>query len=212
MKKILWAIIVIFSAAMLSTMPMGISLHKAAATITATTETIAAQLITSQSDWEVLGTFLAVGDESDDLGITQRTQLGALSAIGASANGQRKIVIYGPLPIATNTMRFRNVGVADASDHVYNIYTGASGDHNFAYSLRGTMTFKCGTQVSDIGATVFADTLVITNTTASSTSWTVVNPGNNFVAEAFIDLQGDDMIIIVPTTLDDNSKLLGKFY
>lgn len=214
MKKIMksWATLYILLIAMgwCALHPM----YKAAATIVATTETVAAQLITEQAEWFTLGSFLSAGDESNDLGVTQRTQSGVQSAIGANANGQGKIIIYGPLPIAANAIRIRNIGLTAAGDHVYNIYTGASEDHNFVYVLRGTLTFKTGSQASAILTYEFADLLTVTNTSASSTSWTVANPGDgsDLVAEAFIDLQGDDMIVIVPTTLDDNSKLLGKFY
>lgn len=211
MKKLTaMLVLIIGTTAALMVMPV----YRVTAELTALTETVAAQLITEQAEWFTLGSFLSSGGASNDLGVTQRTQSGVQSAIGAASNNQDQIVIYGPLPIAANAIRIRNIGLGAAGDHVYNIYTGASGDHNFDYVLRGTLTFKTGSQASAILTYEFADLLTVTNTSASSTSWTVANPGDGseLVAEAFIDLQGDDMIVIVPTTLDDNSKLLGKIY
>lgn len=215
MKKIMksWTtwLILILSASWIMLYPV----YKAASAITAATETIAAQLITDQGGWEVLGSFLAAGDEATDLGVAERTLSTIRAAINLAVSGDGKIIIVENLNTGANTMRFRNIGLGAAGDHVYQIYSGAKGNNDdCAFVKRGTLTFKTGSQASTFSGLEYADLLTVTNTTASSTSWTVANPGDGteLVAECFIDLQGDDTLVIVPTTLDDNSKLLGKFY
>ena len=102
-------------------------------------------------------------------------------------------------------MRFRNIGLAAAGDHVYELYTGSVGSNDDAsFVKRGTLTFKTGSQASTFATYEYADLLIVTNTSASTSFWTVANPGDGteLVAEAFIDLQGDDTLVIVPTTLD----------
>ena len=189
--------------------------YKAAATITAVTETIAAQLITDQGGWEVLGSFDATGDEATDLGVAERTLSTIRAAVNLDVGGDGKIIIVENLNAGANAMRFRNIGTTAAGDHVYQLYSASIGDNDDAsFVKRGTLTFKTGSQASTFSGLEYADLLTVTNTSASSTSWTVANPGDGteLVAEAFIDLQGDDTLVIVPTTLDDNSKLLGKYY
>ena len=191
------------------------NLQRATATIVATTETVAAQLITDQGGWEVLGSFLATGDEATDLGVAERTLSTIRAAINLAVAGDGKIIIVENLNAGANAMRFRNIGLAAAGDHVYHLYTGSLGSNDdCAFVKRGTLTFKTGSQASTFAGYEYADLLTVTNTSSSSSSWTVANPGDGteLVAEAFIDIQGDDTLIIVPTTLDDNSKLLGKYY
>ncbi len=190
-------------------------LRKATAEITSVTETIAAQLVTDQGGWQVLGSFASSGGAANDLGVTQRTLSTARAAINVGANNQDQIVIVGPLNAGANAIRLRNIGLAAAGDHVYQIYTASKGANDDAsFVKRGTLTFKTGSQASTFAGYEYADLLTVTNTSSSSSSWTVANPGDGteLVAEAFIDIQGDDTLIIVPTTLDDNSKLLGKYY
>ena len=210
--KTTWAGIIIV---VLITVASLLSLHDATATITATTETIASQLITDQGGWEVLGSFLAAGDEATDLGVAERTLSTIRAAINLDVSGDGKIIIVENLNAGANAMRFRNIGTTAAGDHVYQLYSASIGDNDDAsFVKRGTLTFKTGSQASTFSGLEYADLLTVTNTSASSTSWTVANPGDGteLVAEAFIDLQGDDTLVIVPTTLDDNSKLLGKYY
>ena len=210
--KTTWAGIIIV---VLITVASLLSLHDATATITATTETIASQLITDQGGWEVLGSFLAAGDEATDLGVAERTLSTIRAAINLDVSGDGKIIIVENLNAGANAMRFRNIGTTAAGDHVYQLYSASIGDNDDAsFVKRGTLTFKTGSQASTFSGLEYADLLTVTNTSASSTSWTVANPGDGteLVAEAFIDLQGDNTLVIVPTTLDDNSKLLGKFY
>ena len=215
MKKTMWAIIILFYVAIIASVPMGVSLHKASAAITEATETIAAQLITDQGGWEVLGSFLAAGDEATDLGVAERTLSTIRAAINLNVSGDGKIIIVENLNAGANAMRFRNIGTTAAGDHVYQLYSGSVGDNDdAAFVKRGTLTFKTGSQASTFTGFEYADVLAVTNTSASTAPWIVANPGDGteLVAEAFIDLQGDDTLVIVPTTLDDNSKLIGKYY
>lgn len=215
MKKIMksWATVYICSFALLWCLCQPV--YKVAATITTATETIASQLITDQGGWQVLGLFGAIGDEPTDLAVDERTLSTIRAAINFDASGDGKIIIVENMSVGANAMRFRNAGTNASADHVYQIYSGALGsDGDCAFVKRGTLTFKTGSQASGIVGVEFADLLTVTNTSASSTPWTVANPGDGseLVAEAFIDLQGDDTLVIVPTTIDDSAALLGKFY
>ncbi len=188
-------------------------LQQATAEITAATVSVAAQLVTDQGGWQVLGTFLAAGDEATDFTVTQRKHSVAAYAITVGATGHSKIVIYGPLNAGANCLRLRMVGVTDAESNVIEFYAGACGNNDdWMYVKRGTLTWTIGTQLSATGALLLADTVVVTNDEASSSSWTAASPANNTCAEVMIDLQGDDTIMMVPTTLGGNAKLLGKFY
>ncbi len=213
--KTMFAMCLIVAFFLVCMYPPILHLQKATAEITAATETVAAQIVTDQGGWQVTGTFLAAGDEATDLGVAERTLSTIRAAVNVAASGDGKIVIYGPLNAGANAIRLRNIGLAAAGDHVYHIYTASKGNNDdCVFVKRGTLTFKTGSQASTTALYEYADLLTVTNTSASSSAWTVANPGDGseLVAEAFIDLQGDDMIVIVPTTLDDNSKLLGKFY
>ena len=201
---------------------ISISMAIFAASIFATNATIRAiarpavgsELTTNDSGWFTVGEFLAAGGEASDLAVGERTYATIIAAIAAAQNGDEKIVVF-DLPYGSNGVRFRNIGLAAAGDHVYHLYSSAKfGAADSAFVKRGTLTFKTGSQASTFSGFEYADVMAITNTSASSTSWFIANPGDGseLVAEAHIDLQGDDTLVIVPTTLDDNSKLLGKYY
>ncbi len=175
---------------------------------------VGTELATSTTGWATIAEFASASGVATDLAVDERTYATILAAIAADVGNDGQIVVY-HLPYGANTVRFRNIGLAAAGDHVYQLYSSARhGASNSAFSKRGTLTFKTGSQASTVSGFEFADVLAVTNTSASSTSWTVANPGDatELVAEGIIDLQGDDTLVIVPTTLDDNSKLLGKYY
>ncbi len=210
MKKFKWISIIVLTA-MLAGVFAWPPIEKAAAYYTSV---VASEQATVYGAWQVVGTFASSGGAATDLAVGERTYLTILAAIAADSSNDGQIVVYS-VPFGANAMRFRNIGLAAAGDHVYQVYTGAKGGaSDCAFVKRGTLTFKTGSQASTTASYEYADLLTVSNTSASSSAWTVANPGDGseLVAEAFIDLQGDDMIVIVPTTLDDNSKLLGKFY
>ena len=215
MKKLITMLVLIVAA---TTALMVAPVYRVTAELTELTETVAAQLVTEQGGWQVLGSFTATGAEptglTDNARVAERTLSTIRAAINVGSSGDEKMVLVGPLGPGANAMRFRNIGVGDGGDHVYEIWTATLDDDNPDpdFSLRGIHTFKTGTQASSTAGYEFADTRAVTSTLASTTSWTVANPGGNLVAGAFIDLQGDNMVLIVPTTLDDDSKMLGKDY
>lgn len=175
---------------------------------------VGSELTTNDSGWFTVAEFASSGGAATDLAVGERTYATIVAAIAADAGNDGQIVIF-DLPYGANAVRFRNIGLAAAGDHVYQVYSSAKfGAADSAFTKRGTLTFKTGSQASTFTGFEYADVLAVTNTSESSVSWTVANPGDGteLVAEAFIDLQGDDTLVIVPTTLDDNSKLLGKYY
>ncbi len=175
---------------------------------------VGSELTTNDSGWFTIAEFASSGGAATDLAVGERTYATIIAAIAADAGNDGQIVVF-DLPYGANAVRFRNIGLAAAGDHVYQLYSSAKfGAADSAFVKRGTLTFKTGSQASTVTGFEFADLLTVTNTSASSASWTVANPGDGteLVAEAFIDMQGDDTLVIVPTTLDDNSKLLGKYY
>jgi hypothetical protein len=94
------------------------------------------------------------------------------------------------------------------------LYTGTLGrGSNCDLSYIGTLAFTVGTQVSTYSTYKFADQVTVTEG-GTTADWISESAADNRVAEASIDLQGDDTIIVVPIqgSLSADAKLLVKFY
>jgi len=210
MKRVLFACIIVVVAVAL----FAVSIYATNAPIRAIARAaVGSELATNDSGWFVIGEFEEAADS--DLAVTKRTYATIVAAMTAAGDPNDANIVICDLPYGANAVRFRNVGTGAADDHVYVVYSSAKfGAADSAFVKRGTLTFKTGSQASTFSGFEFADVLTVTTTTASSTSWVVANPGDasELVAEAFIDLQGDDTLVIVPTTIDSDSKLLGKYY
>ena len=181
--------------------------------------------LTASDSWVRTATFSATGAEPTALAVTERTYLTVNAAITANANGDGKIkIIYAP-PGAT-AARFRFLGTTNNNANIYDVLTGCLArdpddstkllNTDCEYSLRGTLTATTGTQASITTDYEMADTLALTaSSDAASTSfWTIASPGTGTetVAEALLDVQGDNIIVLVPTTLACDGIVIVKFY
>ncbi len=175
------------------------------------TSIVANELATVHETWRVAGSFDTAA--TNDLSVTERTRTLVQALITADSNEDGNMVLY-TVPFGANAIRVRVIGTTNDGDFVFNVYSGAmtSGNGNASLVKRGTLTCVVGTQLSETATYEFADQIVVTNTTASSTSWTVVSPAGNTCAEAMIDIQGDDILCFVPTTVDNAMKILVKYY
>ena len=169
-------------------------------------------LSTTQFRWDTAATWLSANGAATTPSVTQRTYLTVLAAIAADANNQAEIRLYN-IPSGANGMRFRAIGITDGQSLVVDVLAGSrAGNTDCAFSLMGTLTFTIGTQLSDTATYEFADTLVVTADSGTTATWTTASPADNSVAETRIDLMGADMLVLVPTTIGVNSKLLVKWY
>ena len=162
--------------------------------------------------------WLAAGDEPTALAVDERTYKTILAAITADASGDGKIAIY-EVPYGTNALRIRVLGTVDNATVTFDIlsgtWNGAVADS--AMVLRGTLACTVGTQEVHYslfpGATYeFCDTMTLTAATdaASTANWTIANPGDTSetCAEAMLDLQGDNQLVFVPTTINGANFIL----
>jgi len=175
-------------------------------------EVVAAELRTNKEGWKLVGSFASAGDEPGDLASNERTYLG-VAAAKAAGGADNKIVMY-EIPPQANGMRLRIVGTTENTQVVLSVWAGAKEviEADCILSPRGTLTWTIGSQASPDNGYLVADTVVITGDDASSSEWGSASPGDNSVAEAFIDLQGDTELVIVPTVLGCDAKLYAKSY
>ncbi len=211
MKKKLITILVLTAIATAMLLPA-----KAALTAWQTwTSIVAAERSTGYSQWHSTATISDTAAEPSALGVTERTYTTITAAIAANVQGDGKIIVF-QVPYGANAVRVRAAGTADAT-LTTDILTGCTGtpaNANFEVNLRGTLAWVMGTQATAVTGFVFADECTLTADSASTSAWTIADPGDgtNLPAEAMIDLQGDNVIVIVPTTLDGDAKLILKFY
>ena len=142
----------------------------------------------------------------------------ATAASGGGNEGDEEIVIYN-IPYGTNGMRFRAIGFSDGGTVKIDVHTGTfdGSTDDCEFALRGTLTFTTGTQASTTANYEMARAVALTaSSDVSSTSgWTLANSGTaESVAEALLDLQGDDILVLVPIegSLTANAKILTKPY
>ena len=178
---------------------------------------VGSELCTPNFPWAIAATWTTAGDEPTALAVGERTYKTINTAIAAAVSGDDEIEIY-TMPYGTNAIRIRVVGFADNYDIVFDVLSGTfdGSRDDCAMVLRGTLTFTVGTQLSAIASYEFADTAVLTaNSDAASTSvWTITSPGtgSETCAEALLDMQGDDRLVLVPTALAANAYVLIKPY
>ena len=175
------------------------------------TSIVANEPATVHESWRVAGTFDTAA--TNDLAVTERTRTLVQALITADANEDGNMVLYS-VPFGANAIRLRVIGTTDAGDFVFNVYSGAvtGSDGNASLVKRGILTCITGTQVSETTSYEFADTMAVSSTASSVTTWSVTNPADNTCAEAVIDIQGDNILCFVPTTVDNAMKILIKYY
>lgn len=175
------------------------------------------QVYTLRTRWQVADDTSSTGDEPTDLAVTERTYQTVKTAIGTGASGDDKISVF-DIPRSWNAIRLRAIGITDDGDYVNQIYIGTLGDGNkdsdsttadCELTHLGQLAWIVGTQASITSAYELADAVTLTATEWSvGPKWSVKSPGSNRVAEAKIDTEGADVLIIVSTIVDADSKLL----
>ncbi len=179
------------------------------------------QLFTGSSSWVVLDATLAASTEPTDLGTGERTYLTVVAAILADSSGDGKITIYGDdlserLEMShSNAVRLRGIGITDGDSFTYQVYMGTlevPGPLDCELVNVGQLVFTVGLQASITSGYEMADTLAITADSTWIADWGVDSPVSDLVAEAEIDMRGANILVLVPTAITSDCKLLGKFY
>lgn len=181
---------------------------------------VGSELCTPNFPWNTTASFLSAGTEATALGVTERTYKTVVAAIAAAASGagDEEIVIY-PIPYGTNGLRFRAIGLTNDGTVKVDVHTGTfdGSTEDCELALRGTLTFTIGTQASVTSSYEMARAVVLTASSdvSSTTEWTIATAGAvESIAEALLDLQGDDILVLVPIegSLTANAKILTKPY
>lgn len=162
--------------------------------------------ITRQRTWEAIASVSSVGEEPNDLAVGERTYT---TVAVAAEGGDDKITIV-KIPPSWSYIRFRCIGITNDANVVFQVYSGTlANDSDCVLVKVAQLSFVIGTQSSTVSTYELADTLTLTEyckilETASD------SPTGELVAEAAWDLEGDDILVIVPTTVECNAKLLAK--
>ena len=181
---------------------------------------VGSELTTPNFTWNTTASFLAAGTEGAALTVSQRTYKTVAALIAAAVSGAEnsEIVIY-PIPYGTNAMRFRAIGLTNDGTVKVDIHTGTfdGSTEDCELALRGTLTFTMGTQASTTASYEMARAVALTASSdvSSTSSWTIATAGAvESIAEAMLDLQGDDILVLVPIegSLTANAKILTKPY
>lgn len=174
------------------------------------------ELDTKISGWDVLCSAVAAGTEPTDLAVTERTYATVVAAIAAAVSGDEKITIYRiaeSVETPANSMRFRCISVTDTAVNAFNVYSGTLGkDLDCELSLLGVLSFTTGTQASIVAGYEMASQLAVTEGGTSTSFVGITTADDDRIAETSIDLQGSDLLIIVPVTVGADCKLIGKSY
>lgn len=165
--------------------------------------------------WDVINEIQSSGDEPTDLAVDERTYSGVLSVIEAEAGGDEKIS-YKQLTRSyitkANSIRFRCMGKTADTTVTYDIYVGNVGrSDDCALTYLGQLSFTVGTQSSTYSDYEYADQVSITEGDTNA-DWVHKSAADNRVAEAGINLHGDDLLVIVPSTSGSDSKLQAKYF
>lgn len=179
---------------------------------------VGSELATPNFRWTVAATWTDAGTEPTSLAVGERTYKTIVAAIAAAATdaGDEEIEIY-TVPYGTNSIRIRAIGLTHTHVMIFDVLTGTyqGNTEDGEMVLRGTLIFTVGQQVSTTASYLMCDQVVLISASdaASTSRWTIANPGDtDTVAEAVLDLQGDDRVVLVPTTLSSNAKVLIKPY
>lgn len=166
-------------------------------------------LLTNQLDWETLDTTTMAGNEPNDLGATERTYA---QVIADSNTGAAEITVV-TIPSTWNGVKFRCMGATDTNTVTYQVYVGTLMDYDTDCDLAfaGQLAWTIGGQTSLTSGYYYAESVTVTTTTSSCTaSWSSASPANDKIAQARIDLEGENLLVLIPTTVNCNCKLLGK--
>jgi hypothetical protein len=175
---------------------------------------------TARPEWVAIDASTSAGDEPTDLAVTERTYQTVKAAQIANVSGDGEIAIY-DVPRGWNAIRLRAQGITDGGTYTVQIYAGTLGDGKRDTDYTSASTFDCelayvgqlawtvGTQGAVTATYEMADTLVVTESDWTK-EWTSTSPTGNRVAEATIDIMGADLIVIVPTVVSADSKLLAR--
>lgn len=181
---------------------------------------VGSELATPNFPWNTTASFLSAGTEATALAVGERTYKTVVAAIAAAAaaSGDEEIVVYN-IPYGTNVLRFRAIGLTNDGTVQVDVHTGTydGNTEDCELALRGTLTFTIGTQASVTASYEMARAVVLTGASdvSSTTSWTIATAGAaESIAEAMLDLQGDDILVLVPIegSLTANAKILTKPY
>ena len=174
------------------------------------TESIVAEQSTPYGRWLVVAELPEAGVEPAALTKTERTYKIVQALILADVGGRGKIQVN-EFDYGVNVVRFRLAGAVEEGTIINYIYSGAKDTYpDCDLVLRGVLTWTVGGQVSILSGMNLADTLVVTSAEASTKNWIAVSPANDTCAEAFIDFQGDDIVVTVSPTVTCNAKLIMK--
>ena len=173
-------------------------------------------LDTVVSSWTPVNDVLSADGNATDLSVSQRTYLTSQAAIVANANNQDQITIKkltGSPTSPVNGLRFRCMSVTDTSVCTYNIYAGTLLENaDCELSLLGTLSFTTGTQASTVTGYEMCSQLTITEGGTSASFKETTTADDDRIAETRIDFQGSDILVIVPTAVGADCKLLVKAY
>jgi hypothetical protein len=164
-------------------------------------------MLTFQKPWVTIGTG-EYDNEPNDINILERTYL---TVKDVNKNGDSKIYVV-RLAENWNEIRIRCIGENDNCDVNYIVYSGALGSgSDCSLTKVAKLEFKIGKQHSDTASYHLADTLTVTKY-AYNGSIRSVSPENDYIAECKWDLQGDDVLVVIPTLSNTTSKLIAKGY
>ena len=171
------------------------------------------QPLTVKNAWIVIDTTASAGDEPNDLAVTERTYV---TVSAAAEGGDDKITIYGDDPIEAaemktwNVVKFRCIGITADSNIIHQVYLGTlNGEDDCELVYAGELDWDIGTQASTTATYELAD--AVAATAGEVTKDFVVNsPGGERVAGADLNLDGADLIVVLPTTVASNCKLLAQ--
>lgn len=172
------------------------------------------QLHTARSAWEIANTSASDGNEPNDLAVDERTYLTVLAAAEGGDSKISVVLLHTADRQNWNAVKFRCIGITDNGTVTYQVYAGTlgqapiSGVTDCELAKVGQLAFTIGTQVSATATYEMADAVAITEGYSSVRSWLSASPGNDGVAEGELDVTGADVIVIVPTVVSANSKLL----
>lgn len=182
---------------------------------------------TARPVWVAIATTASASDEPLDIGVTARgpngkaTYQAVKTLIAAADTGDEKISVF-DIPRSWNAIRLRAIGITDDGDYAVQVYAGTLGDGNrdadstaadCELTYVGQFAWVVGAQGSITTSYEMADAVTVTEsdwTVDMTATGSVRSPGVNRVAEARFDLLGADVIVIVPTIVDADAKLLAR--
>ncbi len=165
-------------------------------------------LMSSQIAWQALDE-TASGSTASDLGVAERTYVTVLAAIATGTSNDDEIS-YSRIPPTWNAVKFRCIGATEGGVITYQIYLGTLGGGTDCELVKaGQLAFVIGQQASITADFELAHTVTVTQYCWTKTFGSA-SPGGNLVATAEIDVQGADIMFVVPTAANCNAKLLVK--